>query len=375
MAKSTTKNSSSKKKEKQASAPPSSSQQKPTIVSDSDDDSSSEDDEDSSIGNNNSDDEDENNIKKVSATDKGKWKATDPANVKYKPPPGLKVVSGLTGAAGIDWDSIAKDSQLELWAVRVPAGVQSKHLEKIVIQLPPDENFLDDQPAKLGSFTAKKVPYDVHRVGSGGGEEMRALVPLLPRKDGNLVPAPRTVSQNILITRSLPGPLGTAASTLPGAPKHSTLISSQPSPVPGGVLSAEELLDPSTTSAQEKLKTKQRDQPAGLRMRLQLGGMGAVGGKGKFKNEGVVLPEVTELLFPAVQSESEEMVGVEALPETEQSKEVVEEEVAIEQEQGSPKKEKREKKDKKKRRESKGGEEAEGEDESPKKKKRRKSEA
>lgn len=44
---------------------------------------------------------------------------------KYTPPEGFKQVKATAVASGIDWDQIKEDGDLELWTVRVPAGVST----------------------------------------------------------------------------------------------------------------------------------------------------------------------------------------------------------------------------------------------------------
>lgn len=118
--------------------------------------------------------------------------------------------------------------------------------------------------------------------------------------------APRALSRHLLITRSLPA---SVLSHLPSA--TSSLIASQPSPVPGAILSAAELLDPAAAQA----KKVARVQPAGLRFRLALPGQGAVGGRGEFHStpppprpeyvEPVTPAEDVEMLPPAVEAADE----------------------------------------------------------------------
>lgn len=45
---------------------------------------------------------------------------------KYSPPEGYKAVKATAAANGIDWDEIKDDPDLELWTVRVPAGVRPR---------------------------------------------------------------------------------------------------------------------------------------------------------------------------------------------------------------------------------------------------------
>lgn len=135
-----------------------------------------------------------------------------------------------------------------------------------------------------------------------GGHEIRSLVPLLPKHShanklfvgkytndhstshtaaSNLTmrilsrpgwltpfhwirhsPAPRPISLALNLTLRPP------PSVLPNASALSSLIASQPDPVPGSILSAADLLDPVAIQAKKRVRT----QPPGLRMRLQLPG-------------------------------------------------------------------------------------------------------
>ncbi|GAA5977987.1 hypothetical protein JCM10908_004187 [Rhodotorula pacifica] len=249
--------------------------------------------------------------------------------VKYTPPEGFKQVKASTVASGIDWDEIKDDGDLELWTVRVPAGVKAKHLDGITLTLP--EGDLADPVQPVGTFTSKKAEYNVYlasaqsssdaaangkrrrddadeeeAAGSGQGPagELQTLVPLLPRKSqGNkLFQAPRPVTRTLTITRALPAFIVASTSALLNHNDgHSTLIQSQPSPVPGAILTAEELLD-ADLSAKRKRQVRgdaQRDQPSEL-LKFRMGaiaGLGAQGGKGKYHNpvEPIVIVEREQL--------------------------------------------------------------------------------
>lgn len=82
-------------------------------------------------------------------------------------------------------------------------------------------------------------------------------------------------------------------SRLPSA--TSSLIASQPSSVPGAILTAEELLDPIKNQKDKNNKLVQRVQPAGLKYRIKVAGQGAVGGRGEFQGEGVTLEKKWEM--------------------------------------------------------------------------------
>lgn len=122
-----------------------------------------------------------------------------------------------------------------------------------------------------------------------GGEEMHSLVPLLPCKSrgDKLYPSTQPLARALVITRHLPSSL---SAHKPSSLRPSSLIASQPSPVPGAVLSSKELLDPTAIEA----KKISRDQPAGLKMRINLGGMARQGGLGAFHNPPVAPVPVTK---------------------------------------------------------------------------------
>ncbi|GAA5875402.1 hypothetical protein JCM16303_000612 [Sporobolomyces ruberrimus] len=297
----------------------------------------------------------------------------DPSTQKYSPPEGFKAFKDAGAKSDIDWDTLHADSELQLWAVRVPAGLKSKHLDKMVIQLPPSSIQTPLQP--VATFTASKSEYNAYlstpSPSSTGGKgkhseedgeatevnELDNMLPLLPKKSaGNkLFQAPRPISKTLSIRRALPS----ALANLPSAASfsHSTLIASQPSPVPGAILSAPELLDP-VAIAQKKTT---RAQPSGLKFRLDLGGMKATGGKGQFNNGVVLGPrEVVRRVDEEGVAFGEGGGEDEAMNDGEGG--VVEDE----EEKAKRKEEKRAKKEKKRKEKEEGGD---GVEKSPKKKK------
>ena len=161
--------------------------------------------------------------------------------------------------------------------------------------------------------------------------------------------APRPISRTLTIRRALPA----ALANIPSAASftHSTLIASQPSPVPGAILSAPELLDP-VAIAQKKTT---RSQPSGLKFRLQLGGMKEKGGEGKYNNAVELGPrEFPRPIETGVSGEDEEMKDGEG---------AAEEKDEDEEEKKRRKEEKKAKKEKKRKEKEEGGGEK-----SPKKK-------
>ena len=143
---------------------------------------------------------------------------------KYNPPAGLvatkRIAATESDASLIDCSVLEADPALELWAIRVPVGVRifhffttppltlctaqikSKHLEGLTIQLP--ANSTTNSPNVLTTFSAKRTSYDIcladtddvtkagkRKRDAGddgaehvrvGGQEMKALVPMLPKR-------------------------------------------------------------------------------------------------------------------------------------------------------------------------------------------------
>ncbi|GAA6026966.1 hypothetical protein JCM8097_006001 [Rhodosporidiobolus ruineniae] len=330
------------------------------------------------------------------APEQPKINRVDPSTQRYTPPSGLKAVKVSAANDELDWDAINGDKDLELWAVRVPAGLRAKHLDGLTLTLPSDKAVTDPlQPVghistkKGGDYAAylssvggpssnkrRRDGEEAEESEAPGAGELKSLVPLLPRKskDNKLFQAPRPISHTLTLQRSLPASvLSSAASLTSLNAGHSTLIISQPSPVPGAILSAEELLNPADGAKKKEavLGKGGRTQPSELlKFRLDLPGMKGVGGKGTYDNK----PSEAEMRGVLIASGREEAPEPETAPKPEEEAAEAEDVEMAEAgaEEASPKKEKKskEKKEKKERRKSKGGDEGE----SPKKKKRVKAE-
>ncbi|GAA5888152.1 hypothetical protein JCM6882_000299 [Rhodosporidiobolus microsporus] len=312
-------------------------------------------------------------------------KRVDPSTQKYSAPEGFKPAKASKAHEQLDWDELNDDKELELWAVRVPAGMKAKHLDGLTITLP-DKEVTNPRQA-VGHIKSKKGgDFDVflapgassgkrRRAGDddaeelvSGAAELQGLVPLVPRKSqGNkLYQAPRPIAHTLVINRALPPSVlasTSAASSFNNG--HSTLISSQPSPVPGAILSAAELTDASAAKKRKEqvLGKTGRSQPSELlKFRLDLPGMKAVGGRGEFNN-------------PPTAEEMEAMSQRQALAEAVEVSVVVAEDVEMGEapggevvEDAAQAEEKKEKKRSKDKGEKKRKEKGEAGEKSPKKK-------
>ncbi|KAI0373188.1 hypothetical protein BV20DRAFT_962986 [Pilatotrama ljubarskyi] len=147
----------------------------------------------------------------VSAVDKhGKNEGQNP-NWDYKPPEGYKAVNLKVDDETFDWDSIKNDDNLDLWVVRIPAGLKLKYLDGAKL----DSSSSAAKTARVASIDRKSTTYDVWNLGKDeadtiGGEELRGVSVLLPRSKhgGKLYQAPKPISRRLVISArpTLPTP-------------------------------------------------------------------------------------------------------------------------------------------------------------------------
>ncbi|KAH7890085.1 hypothetical protein F5I97DRAFT_1850037 [Phlebopus sp. FC_14] len=137
----------------------------------------------------------------VIVTDHGKNEGDDP-HWAYKPPDGAVLLDHSVDAEPFEWDAIRDDDDMEIWLLRVPDSIRAKHLEGLQIDPPPSS-----RTARVGNLTRKNTTFDVWSIGDDdadcvGGEELRGLSCLLPRKKkrGKLCVAPKAVARHIVIS-------------------------------------------------------------------------------------------------------------------------------------------------------------------------------
>jgi hypothetical protein len=121
----------------------------------------------------------------------------------YEPPSDAVLVDHNIDASEFDWDAIRDDDDTELWLVRIPDGVsvpryfsfsrsndqpflfvqvKPKYLEGVDIECPSS-----GKSERVGTLVRKYATYDIWSIGEDddqpiGGEEIKGLSPLLPRK-------------------------------------------------------------------------------------------------------------------------------------------------------------------------------------------------
>ncbi|GAW03142.1 glycoside hydrolase [Lentinula edodes] len=119
-----------------------------------------------------------------------------------------------------DWDTFKKDPELELWVIRVPNGVKPKHLENMTISLPESYdvwNVCSSSTSGNGDIGGVEVGRLDEEGTAGGGEEMRGLSCLLPRKKkhGELYIAPTPITRHLLISAQIPKPSSSEDYSMP----------------------------------------------------------------------------------------------------------------------------------------------------------------
>ncbi|KAK4053704.1 hypothetical protein OIV83_001360 [Microbotryomycetes sp. JL201] len=260
--------------------------------------------------------------------------------LKYKPPKGFKLVQTKSDKSPVDWTDIQSNPDLELWAVRVPDNVKVSTLDGLVLKVPDSsssaEPLITFKPGKssteydvlLADRTASKslgkrkredtagATDDNAATAINGGSEMQSFVALLPKHSA----APRAIVKSLVVTRHLPINIASKRAS-------SSLIASQPSPVPGAILTADELLLPNVVAEKRIV----REQPAGLKMRASMPGLSS---KANVSNlQETTTMDVDERPLSPKKHKREEKVDAEADADSKKQK--------------KDKKDKKEKKDKK----------------------------
>ncbi|KAG5641147.1 hypothetical protein DXG03_005886 [Asterophora parasitica] len=157
--------------------------------------------------------------KKSTATGNGKNEGVDPT-WDYKPPANVSLLQNSEDAGEFDWDAVANDDDLELWLVRVPESVKPKYIENTTLELPPTT-----KSARTGTLNRKHATFDIWSVGEDdehgiGGEEIKSVSCLLPRKSqkGKLFPAPKPFARHLVVSAQPVVPTPNPASAGPIEP-------------------------------------------------------------------------------------------------------------------------------------------------------------
>ncbi|KAG0699010.1 hypothetical protein DFH29DRAFT_67817 [Suillus ampliporus] len=156
----------------------------------------------------------------VTVTDHGKNEGENP-HWAYQPPPGAKLFDHSFENETFDWDSVKKDGDLELWLIRVPDSIKSKHFDGLEIDAPSSS-----RSGQVGSLSQKGTVYDIWSMGDDDtefarAEELRGLSCLLPRKrkSGKLYMAPKEIARHFVVS---------AQPTIATPPEHPSILHQNP---------------------------------------------------------------------------------------------------------------------------------------------------
>ncbi|KAG6826391.1 hypothetical protein H0H92_016001 [Tricholoma furcatifolium] len=151
----------------------------------------------------------------------GKNEGPDP-NWKYKPPAGATLLQNVSDAGDFDWDAVASNDDLELWLIRVPDSIKPKYLESTTLERLSSEK----GRVRAATLTRKQGTYDIWSIGKEeddgtvGGDELKAISCLLPRKSkkGKLYPAPKPIARHLIVSAQPAVPTPDPSSTGPIQP-------------------------------------------------------------------------------------------------------------------------------------------------------------
>ncbi|KAG6853096.1 hypothetical protein C0991_006899 [Blastosporella zonata] len=209
----------------------------------------------------------------------GKNEGPDPT-WKYKPPAGVTLLQDVADSEDFDWDAVAGDDDIELCLIRMPESIKPKYLENLTLE----RLVSTKKSARAATLSRKHATFDIWSVGEEddggiGGEEIKALSCLLPRKSkkGKLYPAPKPITRHLIVSAQPVVPTPDPSSTGPiqpysrppreNYPKHVLTHAFQPYGSVGGqkVNAEDDTMDvdiPITQSTAPPSPTKNKSKPA-----------------------------------------------------------------------------------------------------------------
>ncbi|CDZ97227.1 nad-specific glutamate dehydrogenase [Phaffia rhodozyma] len=177
--------------------------------------------------------------------------------LNYAPPRKMRPVKISEASSQFDYDRLLANPNLELWAIRIPDSIKSRHLSGLTINL---SSSVNKEPT--GSLSTKTADYVVQGASALGGtaEELASLKVLLPSKSKEAyVVAPRPIKKSLVLA-----PL--ASSSLITTSHHSTTI--QPASVGPSTLYTPRVVPPRVQPT-EKLKFRNKPSGYGTELALQ----------------------------------------------------------------------------------------------------------
>ncbi|CUA72168.1 hypothetical protein RSOLAG22IIIB_00831 [Rhizoctonia solani] len=130
-------------------------------------------------------------------------------DLSYKPPKFMKKLTSVDDEAidaGFEWDALDSNPNIDVWAVRIPAGLKPTDLAGLKIKLSAESS-----TGVTGTFKKGDSSYRLQSVDGEdifGGEEMQNLSCLVPKKgdEGALYAAPKPIKR-LILTREDPIPI------------------------------------------------------------------------------------------------------------------------------------------------------------------------
>ncbi|KAF8710434.1 DNA-directed RNA polymerase I subunit RPA34.5, partial [Rhizoctonia solani] len=129
-------------------------------------------------------------------------------DLSYKPPKSMKKLTSVDDQAmeaGFEWDALDADPDIDVWAVRIPAGLKPTDLVGLKIKLPSNSSTSISGTFKKGN--SSYMLQSAEEEGALGGEEMESLNCLVPKRGdgGALYSVPRPLKR-LILTREVPIP-------------------------------------------------------------------------------------------------------------------------------------------------------------------------
>ncbi|CAE6444070.1 unnamed protein product [Rhizoctonia solani] len=129
-------------------------------------------------------------------------------DLSYKPPKSMKKLTSVDDEAidaGFEWNALDSNPDIDVWAVRIPAGLKPSDLAGLTIKLPSGNS-----TSVAGTFKKGVSSYRLQSVeeeDAFGGEEMQNLSCLVPKRGdgGVLYTIPRPLKR-LILTQEVPIP-------------------------------------------------------------------------------------------------------------------------------------------------------------------------
>ncbi|CAE6384788.1 unnamed protein product [Rhizoctonia solani] len=129
-------------------------------------------------------------------------------DLSYKPPKSMKKLTSVDDEAidaGFEWGALDSNPDIDVWAIRIPSGLNPSDLAGLTIKLPSGNSTGVTGTFKKGDSSYKLQSLEGEE--AFGGEEMQNLSCLVPKRGdgGALYTIPRPL-KHLILTREVPIP-------------------------------------------------------------------------------------------------------------------------------------------------------------------------